>query len=63
MEVLVRDIPRLYTVIAEWSACFMTICLVRKRIQGGEVIFFGNSHALCSNIFHGCDEAVGGYGR
>lgn len=39
MEVLVRDIPRFYTVIAEWSACFMTICLVRKRIQGAKLYF------------------------
>ena len=39
MEVFVRDIPRLYTAIAEWSACFMTICLVRKRIQGAKLYF------------------------
>ena len=58
MEVFVRDIPRLYTAIAEWSACFMTICLVRKRIQGAKLYFSGSSHALCSNIFHGCNGVV-----
>lgn len=34
MEEIIRDIPRLYTAIAEWSACLITIILLRKRIQG-----------------------------
>ncbi len=34
MEELIRDIPRLYTGIAEWAACMMMILLMKKRIHG-----------------------------
>ncbi|MDD3361212.1 MAG: ATP-binding protein [Hespellia sp.] len=34
MEAVIRDIPRLYTAIAEWSACLITIIMFRKRLQG-----------------------------
>lgn len=34
MEELIRDIPRLYTGIAEWAACMIIILLMKKRIHG-----------------------------
>lgn len=34
MQDIIRDIPRIYTALAEWSACVATIILLRNRIKG-----------------------------
>lgn len=34
MDIIIRDIPRLYTGMAEWGACLVTIILLRNRISG-----------------------------
>lgn len=62
MEVIVREIPRLYTGIAEWGACLVTIFLIQKRIHGWKLwltqigalvvqtVFMVVTANICSNI-------------
>ncbi|MDD3403577.1 MAG: ATP-binding protein [Hespellia sp.] len=62
MEVVIRDIPRIYTALAEWSACLITIIMFRKRLQGVklyltaavmlvvQVAFMDLTKALNSNV-------------
>ncbi|MEE0295243.1 MAG: GHKL domain-containing protein [Eubacterium sp.] len=33
METIYQDIPRLYTALAEWGACVIYICLIKKRLN------------------------------
>lgn len=33
METIYQDIPRLYTALAEWGACVIYICLIKKRFN------------------------------
>ena len=39
MEEMLPNIPRVYTALAEWSACMLYILLYRRRIRG--VRFWG----------------------
>lgn len=38
IESVIRDIPRFYTGLAEWSACLATILLLRKRVHGWKLL-------------------------
>ena len=33
METIYQDIPRFYTALAEWGACVIYICLIKKRFN------------------------------
>lgn len=33
MEIIYQDIPRFYTALAEWGACVIYICLIKKRFN------------------------------
>lgn len=51
MEMVVPDIPRLYTALAEWSACLVFIVLLKKRISRLKVIGVSVTALLVQSIF------------
>lgn len=51
MYEIVRDIPRLYTGIAEWMACLVTIFLLRKRIHGWKLWVTGAAALVIQTLF------------
>lgn len=51
MESVIRDIPRFYTGIAEWSACLAAILLLRKRIHGWQLFLAAVSSLFLQTTF------------
>lgn len=51
METVIRDIPRIYTGIAEWSACLVAIILLGKRIHGWKLWITGGAALLIQVLF------------
>lgn len=51
MEQLLPDIPRVYTAIAEWSACLMFVCLMKKRFCTWKVAGISALMLLAQTLF------------
>lgn len=51
MTTVVPDIPRIYTALAEWSACLVFIVLLKKRIPRLKVIGVSVAALLVQSIF------------
>lgn len=46
MDSMIRDIPRIYTALAEWSACITTVILLRNHRKGWKLVLT----ALCALV-------------
>lgn len=51
MESVIRDIPRFYTGLAEWSACLAAILLLRKRIHGWKLLAAAAASLILQTTF------------
>lgn len=51
MAAVVPDIPRLYTALAEWSACLVFIMLIRKRISKRRVAGVSAAALVIQSVF------------
>lgn len=51
IEGVIRNIPRFYTGIAEWSACLVAIALLKKRIQGWKLWLAGAAALVLQTTF------------
>jgi hypothetical protein len=49
-EAALPEIPRLYTALAEWSACMIFVIVLRKRLRGGRILF-ASAMALAVQCF------------
>lgn len=51
VETVLPSIPRLYTAIAQWSACFVFIIMNRKRLSKWKIAFISMAALLLLSIF------------
>ena len=51
MENVFLDIPRLYTAIAEWTACMVYILNMKKRFKGKTLAFLSLGGLLIQSFF------------
>ena len=51
MNLILPDIPRLYTALAEWLACIVCILEMKRRIRGGKLILLQPERLYCRPLF------------
>lgn len=51
MEMVVPDIPRLYTALAEWSACLVFIVLLKRRVSKPKIAAISAAALLIQAVF------------
>lgn len=51
MESVIRDIPRIYTALAEWSACMVAVILLKNRIKGWRLVLISVAALMIQCIF------------
>lgn len=45
------DIPRIFTAVAEWLACILCICELKRKVNGGKLAFVSAAFLLIQSTF------------
>lgn len=48
---LLPDIPRFYTALAEWAACMVFICVLKRQLTGWKLLFLSAGMLLLQSVF------------
>lgn len=51
MTDILPDIPRLYTALAEWTACIVYILVLKKKLKGWKLFTFSGSVLIIQSLF------------
>ena len=57
LDLILPDIPRFYTALAEWLACFVCMYWAKRRIRGWKFIVFSGTGGCRSD--HGYSDRKG----
>lgn len=54
----IPDIPRLYTVIAEWASCLMIVLLLKPKIGRAQLALMSAVYLVCLALFMGATATI-----
>ena len=61
MDIILPDIPRLYTALAEWLACLLCILEVKRRLSGWKFIGFSALILVIQSAFLILTKGMSGF--
>ncbi len=51
VNIVLPDIPRIYTALAEWLACFICILELKRRVTGGKLVGISTGVLIIQSLF------------
>lgn len=60
LDLILPDIPRFYTALAEWLACFVCMYWAKRRIRGWKFIVFSGTALIIQSVFLMVTEGMEG---